>query len=119
MAAELGSKDKKKRYDALLDRDGDACFWCFEKFSDRNPYTLDHLTPRVRGGSNQLDNLVLACFWCNGRRSDMPAGEFRRWLSENLIPLEERLAVSHYSREIRKTVQRRAYAQSLRAETLD
>lgn len=112
MAAELGSKDKRKRYDALLDRDGNSCFWCLEEFSDRNPYTLDHLLPKVRGGNNSLDNLVLACFWCNGKRSDMPAEEFREWLKENMVPFSER--AKKYGREMRLATRRRAEAEARR-----
>lgn len=34
------------------------------------PIELDHKTPRSKGGSNKLDNLVLACPDCNARKSD-------------------------------------------------
>jgi len=29
------------------------------------PFEVDHITPRKHGGSTQLENLALACFYCN------------------------------------------------------
>ncbi len=94
MAAELGSKDKRRRYLALLDRDGSSCYWCFEVFSPINPYSLDHVTPTSRGGGNGLDNLVLACFWCNNARADRTPQEYMAWLAENYLPFDQRAALS-------------------------
>jgi hypothetical protein len=34
------------------------------------PFTVDHVIPLSRGGSDTLDNLALACFHCNRRKSD-------------------------------------------------
>ena len=34
------------------------------------PFTVDHVIPLNRGGSNTLDNLALACKHCNRRKSD-------------------------------------------------
>jgi 5-methylcytosine-specific restriction endonuclease McrA len=40
--------------------------------------TEDHLVPKSKGGSDLLDNLVLACNECNNQRGDMPAESFLR-----------------------------------------
>ena len=45
-------------------RPGDAC-------------TTDHLTPRSRGGTNDPDNVVLACRQCNEDKGDLDLEEFR------------------------------------------
>jgi len=34
------------------------------------PFTIDHITPLAKGGSDELDNLALACFHCNRYKSD-------------------------------------------------
>lgn len=34
------------------------------------PFTVDHILPVSLGGSNRLDNLALACFHCNRRKTD-------------------------------------------------
>ncbi|MBD1844935.1 HNH endonuclease [Cyanobacteria bacterium FACHB-63] len=34
------------------------------------PFTIDHLLPVVQGGTDELDNLALACFHCNRRKTN-------------------------------------------------
>lgn len=34
------------------------------------PFTVDHVVPLSHGGSNTSENLALACFHCNRRKSD-------------------------------------------------
>jgi len=58
----------------LVARDGEHCVWCRQQLTHVSPEaTVDHVRCRSRGGSNTLDNLVLACARCNHRRSDQPA----------------------------------------------
>ena len=33
-------------------------------------FTIDHVIPLTKGGTDTLDNLALACFHCNRRKSD-------------------------------------------------
>lgn len=35
------------------------------------PFTVDHVRPLRLGGTDDLDNLALACFQCNRRKSDL------------------------------------------------
>lgn len=51
----------------IMARDGNQCFYC-RKTVAKASATLEHLTPRAWGGSNFLDNLVLACAKCNEAR---------------------------------------------------
>lgn len=60
--------------EALAQRDGGwYCHYCHAPVS-LNPQhgerhvNKDHMTPRARGGSNDQDNLVLACPQCNQRK---------------------------------------------------
>lgn len=51
-----------------------------ERHSERDRerwYTIDHATPRSRGGSDTIENLVPACNRCNGDKSDMTVEEYR------------------------------------------
>ena len=33
-------------------------------------FTIDHILPIAQGGTDTLDNLALACFYCNRRKTD-------------------------------------------------
>ncbi len=45
-----------------------TCHWCRCQI-DMKTATVDHVVPLSRGGSNQSDNLVLACKPCNQARA--------------------------------------------------
>ena len=38
------------------------------------PFTVDHIIPLAHGGTHTLDNLALACFHCNRRKSTHQTG---------------------------------------------
>jgi hypothetical protein len=48
---------------ALLERDGDRCFYCNRKLG--NDQSREHLVAGANGGSDRLDNLALAHHACN------------------------------------------------------
>lgn len=50
---------------SILERDGHLCQLCREA-----PATeVDHIVPRVRGGSDDPANLQAACRWCNAQKN--------------------------------------------------
>jgi 5-methylcytosine-specific restriction endonuclease McrA len=49
----------------VFSRDHFTCQYCGRQTHD---LTLDHITPRHRGGSHSWDNLVAACKGCNHRK---------------------------------------------------
>ena len=53
----------------VLDRDK-SCVYCGIVL-DRYTAKIDHLIPRSRGGSDDLENLVLCCLPCNLQKKDM------------------------------------------------
>jgi 5-methylcytosine-specific restriction endonuclease McrA len=63
----MSGEARRRRKRSLFARYGCYCYHCGNCFSIQQ-LTLDHLTPRSRGGSNALFNLRLACFSCNNRR---------------------------------------------------
>lgn len=67
------STGRKKTYlkekEALLERDGDCCFFCGEKLGD--DITIEHLIALSRGGQNYLSNMVLAHSECNNKVGNM------------------------------------------------
>ena len=61
---------------------GYICHYCGRKtlrnVPDSHPlaFTVDHLTPRSRGGGWKRENLVCCCRECNNSKGDMTAEEF-------------------------------------------
>ena len=49
----------------ILLRDNFKCAYC-----GKAAKTLDHITPRSRGGANSWMNLVSSCFPCNNKKDD-------------------------------------------------
>ncbi len=95
--------DEKTRRTARLDREqGGCCYYCkyplrflpkygkpdegicegdnWRSWRAARTATLDHIVPRSQGGRNELENLVLACHWCNGFRADRPAFKALYWI---------------------------------------
>lgn len=48
----------------LLIRDNFTCQYC-DKHLEKDDLTVDHVVPRVRGGTTRWDNVVAACYVCN------------------------------------------------------
>jgi 5-methylcytosine-specific restriction endonuclease McrA len=53
----------------ILIRDRYTCQYCFEVMG-AGELTLDHVTPRSRGGASSWENLVACCRGCNNRKGD-------------------------------------------------
>ncbi len=59
-------------------RDNHACQFCGKVGGD---LTLDHVTPRSRGGKNSWENIVTACRECNSKKRDRTPFEAKMKLS--------------------------------------
>lgn len=46
----------------------DACWYCGRSVSDCGPLTADHIFPRMKGGKNVSDNLIMVCRSCNSSK---------------------------------------------------
>ncbi|MFF7761179.1 RNA-guided endonuclease IscB [Streptomyces griseorubiginosus] len=57
----------------LRSRWENACAYCD---ATDVPLNIEHLTPRSRGGSDRISNLVLACVPCNRAKGSMPVEGF-------------------------------------------
>lgn len=62
----------RRRYTVFI-RDNFTCQYCGTRAE--KPHA-DHVTPRSRGGSDEIENLVTACPSCNLRKSDKTPEEW-------------------------------------------
>jgi len=58
----------------ILKRDGNRCMYCG---TSEGRMTVDHVMPRLRGGSDTWENLVCACHRCNNRKGNRTPDEAR------------------------------------------
>jgi hypothetical protein len=95
-AVKGGKVPRRLRYE-IFRRDNFACRYC-----GRTPpevqLTVDHVTPRALGGTNDPSNLVTACADCNGGKSSVPpdaaivddvAADALRWARAKQVAAEE------------------------------
>lgn len=68
-----GSRPGKSTVAALLNRDGDGCFFCGLALD--GDITVEHLVARGHGGPNHISNLYLAHEPCNQAAGHMSAPE--------------------------------------------
>ena len=61
------SISEKTRFE-VFKRDLFTCQYCSEK-PPKVPLEIDHLIPVCKGGKNNIDNLITACFDCNRGKS--------------------------------------------------
>lgn len=75
------------------------CCWCgvhcVPEPGRGNSVTLEHVTPRSKGGTDEKENLAMACRNCNSRRGDEEADVFyqqRPWakITNSMNKLERR-----------------------------
>jgi 5-methylcytosine-specific restriction endonuclease McrA len=57
----------------LFKEQGGCCFYCNQQLEE---FHIDHKTPISRGGSNNIDNIALACAPCNLSKHTKTAEEF-------------------------------------------
>lgn len=57
----------------VFKRDNNECVYCGSK----KDLTIDHVTPRSRGGKNTWDNLVTCCSKCNLKKGNKTPDEAR------------------------------------------
>lgn len=60
----------------VAERAGNLCEYCRCSFGfSSSPYAVEHISPRVGGGTNGLDNLAWSCQGCNGHKLTATAAD--------------------------------------------
>ncbi len=70
-----------------------TCVYCGKNY-ERNELTIDHVTPRSKGGDSSLRNLVPACRKCN---KDKGSKEWKAYMRQahGVNPQREELIFNH------------------------
>lgn len=83
-----GTRATRRLAQLVRDTYGTTCYLCREPIDmaapprTRRAFSVDHLTPRSKGGSNDLPNLRPAHFGCNASRGNRPIRSRRHVVSE-------------------------------------
>lgn len=75
----------KKMKSEIIDKSNGKCFYCGITLDD-DLIEFDHVHPFSKGGKDNFENLVAACYLCNSYKSDKTLEEFR----ESLINFKEK-----------------------------
>jgi 5-methylcytosine-specific restriction endonuclease McrA len=67
----------------LLKKQLDRCHYCGEKLTE---WHQEHKTPLSRGGTDNIENIVVSCPSCNWRKRDKTEEEFYAFLSDTKTP---------------------------------
>ncbi len=76
-------------------RDRGRCAYCDRKVSLNN-FTFDHIIPRVDGGTDCWENVVVSCVRCNNKKDRMSLKKFgKRLIRQPYAPTLDKAAPSH------------------------
>ncbi|MCF7811579.1 HNH endonuclease [bacterium] len=92
---------KKLRFE-VFKRDGFKCAYC-----GRTPPSVtleaDHIDPKSKGGKDDINNLITACFDCNRGKTNIPLNVIPETLLKNLEILKEKESqIREYRKYIKK-----------------
>lgn len=75
---------------------GNYCFYCHTEMP-KEQLTLDHVFPRVKGGENEIDNIIFVCKSCNSSKGKRDLIEwFLLYRNEFPSPF----VLGHYLRQV-------------------
>lgn len=65
----LPRRDVKFTRENIIHRDKYKCAYCGKKLK-QGQLTIDHITPKSKGGTNSWTNTITACKACNNKKGD-------------------------------------------------
>jgi len=92
------NKWRKIARQRILKQQGGRCFYCYKPLKTG---TLEHIRPQCKGGTDNDNNLSVACRACNNAKGSMSVGLFRKFIKSDYTV--------HYGR-------RKIYLRGMRAE---
>lgn len=77
------SRVRRDKRDEIYNKTGGACAYCGAPLA-RSSMTVDHVTPRALGGTDEIDNLLPCCKTCNAFKGDKTIEQFRKYIANSL-----------------------------------
>lgn len=59
------------------------CAYCGVQLAPYGDWHVEHITPKSKGGTNRIENLVASCNTCNGKKQQKTIAEYRVWLRQS------------------------------------
>lgn len=73
----------------LSEAQNHRCCWCrcltTEERNKKNSSTVEHIKPRCEGGTDDIENLLMACHQCNQKRKTHPWELFLLHIEEGIV----------------------------------
>ena len=99
------SISKKIRFE-VFKRDGFRCAYC-GKTPPEVMLEIDHIDPKSKGGKDDINNLITACFDCNRGKRNILLDKIPSQMNENLEILQSKeLQLKEYRKYIKKIEKR-------------
>lgn len=96
---------KKIRFE-VFKRDGFRCAYC-GKTPPEVMLEVDHIDPKSKGGKDDINNLITACFDCNRGKRNIVLDKIPNQMNENLEILQSKESqLKEYRKYIRKIEKR-------------
>jgi hypothetical protein len=102
----------EKQLHELMDKSGGYfCGYCGRKLEETayggtnsNTATVDHIIPTSKGGGNDIDNLLLACFSCNALKRNRGVEDLRFYLAMREFKIRTGISFSNAQLRYLKSV---------------
>ena len=73
------------------------CWYCGKVVESKAELTIDHVIPRAKGGSNEMNNIIMVCKHCNSSKGDRDLLEWFFEVKRCFPPLH---VLQHYLKQI-------------------
>ena len=82
------SRSLKQKREILLETYGYKCAYCGCKLTIDNS-TVDHIKPRIKGGTDAWENLLPACKHCNNLKTDLSIDDYKQSIINQIKELKK------------------------------
>lgn len=70
----------RKKRGQVYRKTGGCCAYCGRDLDPFENWHVEHMTAKVNGGTNDIENLVPSCHSCNMRKRSKSFGEYKDWI---------------------------------------